>query len=234
MGNTILYRMVREWRDHDRSDIIFDKMLIIGRVYSASVTRGAGQKGKDVPDVEEDLLRHLAERVRLDGKELDSRIAACRASGRVNCGSAHLAIETHSFLNNLIVEGIRDWRGNPPADGQRKVRARNSFVSKYLHFHAPMFFFILDSIVTKTLRYLPGGTSPVSWPAHLAGPIRTDYGKHCIRMLKCAADHYEAIDWTPRLIDGHLMGYINEADVPADIASARDARKAAADRRKEN
>jgi len=226
MGNTVLYKMVQDFPNHSCPDIVRDKMLIIGRVYSAAVTRGAGLKGSEVEDNEGGLYGHLADRIVAKGGELDKRIDSCRNYGRVNLANVHSVIEAHAFLNGIIVEGIKAWRGQE-STSERNVWARASFVSKYLHFHVPMAFFILDSIVSATLKNLRPPRTRTQWPATSRKEHRTAYGTHCVRMLDCADRHYSGTDWTPRMLDGHLMGYINGDGIPSDVLVARNKRIAA-------
>lgn len=223
MGNTVLYKMVQDFPDHSCPDIVGDKMLIIGRVYSAAVTRGAGLKGGDVEDNEGGLYRHLAEQIVAKGSELDKQIENCRNYGRVTLANVHSVIEAHTFLNGLIVEGIKALRGQD-STSERKVWARSSFVSKYLHFHVPMAFFILDSIVSATLKNLRRPHARTQWPTTCYKEHRTAYGTHCVRMLDCAHRYYSGADWTPRMLDGHLMGYIKGDGIPTDVQVARDKR----------
>ena len=223
MGNTVLYRMVSDYPGHSCPDLIRDKMWIIGRTYSASVSRGAGTKGKEVQEPQGGLYLFLAQLVVKHGETLDRQISCCRETGRVSRPTVAKAIELHSFLEGILVDGIRSWRGEAyEMQKQRRVKSRASFVSKYLHFHAPMAFFILDSIIAKKLKNLREYRGKLEWPAGIEEKHKTNYGKHCIRMLDCAEQHYQDRGWTPRMIDGHLMGYIRDDRIPAEIAAARD------------
>ncbi|NOW46683.1 hypothetical protein FHW96_002843 [Novosphingobium sp. SG751A] len=220
MGNTVLYRMVRDYPDHKDPAIVQDKMLIIGRVYSAAVTRGGGSKGEDSASEADGLYQHLARAVVEQGVELDRMIEQCRNIGRVSFRNLSQIIETHRFLNDLIVSSIKQWRGRT-ADGTRKVHGRTSFVSKYLHFHAPMAFFIYDSIVNDTLKLLMGRNSRIEWSEDFGDDLRNTYARHCYHMLRCTQNYYSGVKWNPRLIDGHLMGYINGSETPEEISKAR-------------
>jgi hypothetical protein len=178
-------------------------MLIIGRVYSAAVTRGAGEKNIENTKLAEKLYDHLAKTIKKRHKAIDECIGECNRMTRASSENISYIIESHSFLNAIIVDGINEWR----QAGNREVKDRTSFTSKYLHFHAPMAFFILDSVVQKELKKQGFNGKRTTWPDDCKMQHRTKYGMHCIRMLKYASDNY-GDDWTPRLIDGHLMGYI--------------------------
>ena len=203
-GNTVLYRMVDENPGHSCPAVIKGKMLIIGRVYSAAVTRGAGKKAAENSNLENNLYDHLAKRIKRRHKAIDECITECRNMERVSCKNIRYIIETHSFLNNIIVCGINEWRST----SRRELLDRTSFTSKYLHFHAPMAFFILDSIVQNKLKENGAKGKLTCWPEDCMPEHHTKYGKHCIRMLEYISEKKYGNNWTPRLIDGHLMGYI--------------------------
>jgi hypothetical protein len=213
MGNTVLYQMVDDYPDHSDASVVRDKLLVIGRVYAASPTRRAGQRA-DYNDSEKiELLSYLAQCLFEQRNELDSLISACRELGRVSGASVKQVIEAHAYLENLIVNGIRNWRGEK-ADVQngKLVGSRSSFVSKYLHFHAPMAFFILDSIVEKRLMKYRVPRSRTPWPNDFPENLRNRYAKHCFWMLKHIEKSYGGINWDPRMVDAHLMGY--QASIP--------------------
>lgn len=220
MGNTVLYRMVRDYPDHKDPAIVQDKMLIIGRVYSASVTRGGGSKGEESESKADGLYHHLAQAVVEKGDELDQMIEQCRSIERVSFENLETVAKVHQFLNGIIVASIKGWRGSG-GEGVRGVHGRISFVSKYLHFHAPMAFFILDSIVVETLKFLRMPRSRAKWPVGFLADLRTGYATHVWHMLNCSDEHYSSLDWTPRLIDGHLLGYINAPAAPEAIQNAK-------------
>lgn len=203
-GNTVLYRMVAENPRHDVPGVIKGKMLIIGRVYSAAVTRGAGEKNNENTNLADNLYDHLAKTIMKKHKAIDECIGECNNMGRASSSNIRYIIETHSFLNGIIVDGINKWR----KEGNREVNNRTSFTSKYLHFHAPMAFFILDSIVQKKLQENGAKGKRTNWPKDCGPKHHTQYGNHCLRMLEYIREKKYDDNWTPRLIDGHLMGYI--------------------------
>lgn len=129
MGNTVLYRMVKDYPGHTCPDIVRDKMMIIGRVYSAAVTRGAGERGGEI-EAAIDLYDHLAQHIVSVGCELDKQIDSLRHLGRLDLSNLRSVIEAHSFLNGVISDSIRGWRGRD-GDHDRERPARYSFVSKF-------------------------------------------------------------------------------------------------------
>lgn len=210
-GNTILYRMVKENLHHETPAVTKGKIGIIGRVYAAAVNRGAGERNQENANLDKKLIDHLAKKIKRRHVAVDECIGECRKIKRVSYENIRYIIETHSFLNAIIVDGINEWREY----NGREVKDRSSFTSKYLHFHAPMAFFILDGIVEKELNTKlsklnkKSSHKVISWPDDCKEKHHTRYGKHCIKMLEYASIKYEKHDWNPRLIDGHLMGYIS-------------------------
>lgn len=205
-GNTILYRMVAENPTHDDEDVIKGKMQIIGRTYAASVTRGAGKKGNE----QDGFLDHLVKDIKSIGKELDEHVLNCNKYRRVDVNNLHYTLNAHSFLDMQIVNSIKDWRTDNKEPSNRDVHSRISFVSKYLHFHAPMAVFIFDSIAEKKLKEkgLKGFRAriPEEWKY-----VNTKYAKYCLRMLEFIRQENYGTAWTPRQVDGHLLGYMEKS-----------------------
>jgi hypothetical protein len=203
--------MVDENLEHEDPEVIRDKMLVIGRVYSAAVTRGGGVKDDTKDGLPSNLYDHLAESIKKIGVELDRKIAECRRLGRVSRDNLKPVVETHSYLNSQIVKSIKAWR-SPTVKGKvaQDVSTRISFVSKYLHFHAPMAVFIFDSIAQKNLRLEGLKGKRTNWPSDWNHNLHTAYATHCLRLLDYIKDEKYPDNWTPRLIDGHLLGYIKK------------------------
>lgn len=223
MGNAMLYRMVKEHIGHRDHEITRDKIWIIGRAYSASIARGAGAKGQDVKDVEGGLFGLVARQMANQCEKIDGLIEACRGLERVSPENVDLAVETHGFLDTLIVKCIHEWQGRSYGqDGNRRVSSRGSFSSKYLHFHAPMAFFILDSIVERRVGMYAKRNQFSDDQRRFIAKLKGRYGKHCGRMLACAENLYAHTAWTPRLIDSHFMKYNQATPPPAEIAEIVD------------
>ena len=204
--------MVAENPKHDDVEVIKDKMLVIGRVYAAAVTRGAGVKDEINDGLPSKLYDHLAQSIKDDGSRLDKDIGEIAKLDRVCRITLKHVVAVHSYLDNQIVRAINSWqKKSVEGHAVRGVRSRISFVSKYLHFHAPMAVFIYDSISQKNLRLGGLKGQRVQWPEDWDENICTPYGNHCLRLLKyIESESYEG-KWTPRLVDGHLLGYIKKS-----------------------
>lgn len=138
--NHVLYKMCTEQPKHDNATVVEGKIQLIGRAYSVSPSRGI-KIDKFYP--------RLAQVIALHGNALDEKILVARARGRISREILPMVVDAHDFLNRLIADFIRD---NLELDATSNVGHRRSFCSKYLHFHAPMTFPILDSVVENALR----------------------------------------------------------------------------------
>lgn len=205
LANVTLYRMVAENPTHNDSKIVADKMLVIGRVYSAAVTRGGGKRNEEESALPESLYQHLAELVVSVGPDLDDRLRKLGTLDRVSSLNLHDIADCHRFLASTLVAGINGWRSTASS---REVHARDSFVSKYLHFHAPQAFFILDSIAQNKLKADGMLGWRARWPADFSKTLRTPYASYCLRLLTYIERKYPAGVWSPRSVDGRLLGYL--------------------------
>jgi len=205
LANTTLYRMVAENPGHQDPKIVADKLLVIGRVYSAAVTRGAGARSEDDSDLSKTLYPHLAARIVDVQPELDRQLVQLNRLERVDASSLAAVATCHQLLADVLVTAINEWRS---ATSLRTVRARDSFVSKYLHFHAPMAFFILDSLAREALRMDGMRGWRVRWPVDFSKALHTPYASYCLRMLAYIERSYANQPWTPRSVDGKLLRYL--------------------------
>lgn len=154
VGNLAFYRMCAEYPNHDDREIIWDKILFISRVYS--VSRGLGGEWEA-----------LAKAIQRKGTKLDAKIADARRLPFLR--SIETVIETHAYLDRIVCKTL-DSAGNV-------ANGRASFVSKYLHFHAPDAFPILDTLAWAALKQLtPGFRTAIERP--------TPYARFCERFAR--------------------------------------------------
>jgi hypothetical protein len=138
-------------------------------------------------------------------RQLDRQVTQLRQIQRIEVQSVASVVECHSFLASVLIDGINEWRST---NSDRDVQARDSFISKYLHFHAPMAFFILDSLARTALKANGMRNWRVRWPNDFGTELRTPYASFCFRMLSYIDLSYLGPWWTPRMVDGHLLGYL--------------------------
>ena len=131
---------------HDFADV-YAKVVIIGRVYAAGISRSSRADGDREAAVAQGIVRQAA--------EIDAALKAL-ASVQFNRATAARIIELHA----------RTARGLKQYTGERWLQ---SFVSKYLHFHCTLVP-ILDSRAETCIGGLVDWTSVYSIRAAIGRP----------------------------------------------------------------
>lgn len=184
--NDVLYAMCRTMPAHEDVSEIHAKVGIIGRTYASGIERHAAS-GLD-PIV--DTLRRCARWLDPALADLGRRDRAPRRDDIARLTSVH---------GRVLGEIVKCTRsGNRP----------RSFVSKYLHFHAPVFP-IYDSVVAGKIQrrdWYP-------WSARLSREYRAElprlrddvYWRFVVRIVQIAEDWEAAgLEPTARKIDTYL------------------------------
>lgn len=181
--NQILYAMCRDNPAHGDPYVTAGKITAIGRIYAAAPERGAGS-GR-----EPGSLSH-AIAVRLANSPLDERLDAIAFAERFSELNRARVVEAQRLLVDEVARATRGWSISGD-DGDWSPRNQASFASKYLHFHRPNAFPIMDSYAKAGLAC-----------AGLKGPLGT-YEQFCASIAR----HVERQDpgWTPRSIDTDLV-----------------------------
>lgn len=179
--NQILYTMCRDNPAHGDPYVTAGKITAIGRIYAAAPERGAGS-GR-----EPGSLSH-AIAVRLTNSSLDERLNAIAFADRFSEANIAQIVEAQRLLMEEVAHATRRWSISGD-DGACSPRNQASFASKYLHFHRPNAFPIMDSYAKAGLacaglkgpfgtyeqfcagiaRHVEGRT----WAGHRAASIRT-------------------------------------------------------------
>jgi hypothetical protein len=182
--NQILYRMCAEHPLHKDPFVTSGKVIAIGRIYAASPERGAGKGRHPSQTIFAAVGETLVE------SNLDHKLEAIGDSFFEDDGVASKVVDLHGYLVDRIGRAITLWSTNGESDDWTP-RAYKSFASKYLHFHFPNAFPIMDSFAVLGLR------SNVT-----TGSIDT-YAKFCAAML----DHVKSQigPWSLRGIDTRLV-----------------------------
>ena len=145
--NKVLYGMCLDECGHTCPQINSGKILAIGRIYSASPERGVAPLYTPSDSFVASLGRALAD------SDLDTYLSAF--SERENISDSDIllrVVDTHALLVSILFSATEAWLGHNSGNESRKARYSRSFASKYLHFHRPNAFPIMDSIATKGLR----------------------------------------------------------------------------------
>ena len=129
--NARLYELCRRYPEHSRPEQTIAKVMLIGRAYSAAIERKAAPSGADGLYVKK--IGPAMRRSHLD------RLVVALPSGRSSLDlRLSCAVQLHHELMTI-------W-GKTGAVGKR------SLASKYLHFHRPDVFPMLDSRASGAIR----------------------------------------------------------------------------------
>jgi hypothetical protein len=203
--NHILYAMCQEQPGHDDVEIVRGKIELIGRAYSAAPSRGVTIEG---------FYRGLADAVVANGACIDAAIAQARRTRRINWEALPKVVDGHRTLSDVIITFIRD---NRDGNSDRGLGHRDSFSSKYLHFHVPGMFPILDSRVEKALRRRRHAKVYTNRSGRVG--VSGRYAAFCRHFLSYAEARHDPERWTPRSVDGELWPYPVENTLKAEAKS---------------
>lgn len=129
-ANDWLYKLCQQYPGHDDESHCIAKVWLIGRSYSAAIERKSAPAGSDK------LYKDIAPRMRRS--KLDELIAALPNGRNSYLTRFSRGVEVHADLMKI-------W-SSAGANGKR------SLASKYLHFHRPEVFPILDSFALGAIR----------------------------------------------------------------------------------
>lgn len=181
--NQILYAMCRDNPAHGDPYVTAGKITAIGRIYAAAPERGAGSGREASP------LAHVIA-VRLLKSPLDERLKAIAFAERFSESNRAQVVRAHQLLVDEVALATREW--STAFDNEdRSPRKQASFASKYLHFHRPNAFPIMDSYAKAGLLC-----------AGLNGPF-DNYERFCAGFATHVEDQVPS--WTPRSIDTRLV-----------------------------
>ncbi len=188
--NQILYGMCLEQPKHVDSYYIKGKLLAIGRTYSASIQRKAGKQKRRGFSFFDYVSKRLV------NPKLNTLLAKLPDNKRIDDKSVRKnVIDCHQYLVDLIKESTESWDCDRPDNW--KAAAHRSFASKYLHFHKPNAFPLMDSTANEGLK------------CEGLGGANGDYEKFCCKVLDFSED--KSKDWTPRSIDMELTAIGKES-----------------------
>lgn len=181
IGNRVLYKMCEDHPRHRRPDDVIAKIWLIGRAYAAAIERRKTQDS-NLGDV---FYTNVVVPT-IIASDIDRWIAkAMRSESRADILDAHF--KTTNLFNAISGLGKR------------------SLASKYLHFHAPHLFYILDQRARKglagitELRTVRGA----GWD----NQYRLLYDK-CSALTVAIQERY-SIKLSPRQVDNLLLSRLN-------------------------
>jgi hypothetical protein len=134
LSNNVLYKLCQDYPGNSNLQEVVTKVMIIGKTYSASIER---RRTSSVPKIKgEDYYKQVASEIKT--LALDAELGDMRSSEPSELKNIKSALRMHQRLVSAVEKFA-------------KIRHR-SFASKYLHFHAPNWFFIFDSIASGELK----------------------------------------------------------------------------------
>lgn len=122
VSNNVLYEMCKKYPSNKNTADVVAKIFLIGRSYAASIER---TKNDNVYE------KKIPELVAKHGKDIDSALLECNKS------DLQSVFSTYDLILNSFHEVSGKWN--------------RSLASKYLHFHQPENFFLMDSRAKKGL-----------------------------------------------------------------------------------
>lgn len=207
LSNSVLYDLCRKHPDHTELKVVIAKTLIIGRVYSATLERGnvAGTESGDLFYTKHvfPVFRKLFSSKRVQRIVTDLQLKKATPVDILN-------------LHGLMVKALY---------GLRKLN-KVSFCSKYLHFHYPESYFIIDSRAKYALALLSSylsvkGLLTVNSQEsyfNTKNDINYDYEKFynkCI-LVRAALEKFSNRKWSIREFDTLLINIANKLSVKSE------------------
>ncbi len=186
--NQVLYKMCLKFPENECAYVIAGKVTAIGRIYAAPPARGAG---KAIPNGKP-LEREIGER--LAASKLGRLLSEIEPLDRISeKGVFDKVVKAHEYLVEEISAATGAWK-----DVIRKEnwtpKNQPSFASKYLHFHRPNAFPIMDSFAKKGLRV-----------ESVSGSF-SNYRLFCEGILRYSnISNKHGDNWTPRGLDTELV-----------------------------
>lgn len=138
IGNDILYDLCRTFPRHVNDAEIIAKVLLIGRVYAATIERGRGDSVGANVSGDVFYTEHVTKAFR--NSELDGRLKSLAKFDDIDESSVSEVLDTHGYFVTVLKRLTH--------------KEKRSFASKYLHFHRPKLFFLFDSRAVDAIRKL--------------------------------------------------------------------------------
>jgi hypothetical protein len=183
-GNKVLYDLCATHPRHTRDDVIIAKVWLIGRSYAAAIERGR-------PDAAPgDAFYEDVVAVKIMDSPIDDWLRAVRRAP--TSGARHVAtiLSVHNNLTRLFSE--------------ISGKDRRSLASKYLHFHAPDYFYIYDTRAVKGLSAFTGLLGRQYATPGEYDPAYKSFVLRCVALRQFLQDHKKArLD--PRRFDNFLL-----------------------------
>jgi hypothetical protein len=204
VSDGLLYDLCKKYPDHRNPKAVTAKMLLIGRTYAATAERGrsAGAAAKSSND--DFYIRDLPESLRTSN--LDDILAWLRQFPRISEQNMSEVIKAHTELMNVLymLTGV----------------GKRSLASKYLHFHRPDLFFILDSRAQNAIRLVSSKLQRNSMPMEFPGDSQYVLFVRSALLLRERLEGEFDVTLTPRHLDRILLAVDTAATKQKNSVSA--------------
>ena len=166
VSNQMLYNAVKSNPSNLDAPQIIGKLMLIGRTYSAAVERR--RTSNAVQDNRQGLEVIIEAACAIANSNVESQMALVGKTERLSRERITDAVELHS----AVCAALR----------KANQRSNSSLASKYLHFHRPAFFPIVDSYVREGWWWIMDSLGEKNEGWSVFGQVER-YGNWCERVL---------------------------------------------------
>lgn len=192
--NNMLYEAVENNPSNlDRSQII-GKLMLIGRTYSASVERR--KTNGHIKDDRQALEVVIAAAEAIARSKVDYLLSTIGQNEKLTVERVSVAADIHLEICSALAE----------ANG----RENSSLASKYLHFHRPNFFPIVDSYVREGWSWVMEAMQQSYRGWRVLGKVAR-YGDWCEKIVSLQADIERNLGYSVSLrqVDSYLLSIMS-------------------------
>jgi hypothetical protein len=189
VSDGLLYDLCATYPEHRDAKGVTAKMLLIGRAYAAAAERGRSA-GSAAASLNDDFYTcDLPQALR--NSQLDGILDGIRPIQRINEENAAEILQAHTALMDVlrVLTGIN----------------KRSLASKYLHFHLPNLFFILDLRAKGVMRLLSPRSHGRTMISSFGGDPEYSAFVRAALSLRQALENEFGVQLTPRHLDRILL-----------------------------
>jgi hypothetical protein len=192
--NQMLYQAVKDNPDNDEPAQIIGKLMLIGRTYSASVerrkTNGTAKDERQALDVIIEAAHAIAQ------SDVHDLLAKIPRPAVLSLRNIDQATAIHAQLCKALSAANK--------------RENSSLASKYLHFHRPNFFPIVDSLARLSWSWVMDARGE-SYRGYTTFGKVARYGEWCKKVLNLQNDMKAqfAHDVSLRQVDNYLLSIMS-------------------------
>lgn len=193
LSNKVLYDLCRTSPLHVDAGVVLAKMLLIGRTYAAAIER------RRTKDTGNDHFYTTEVAPTMIKSKIDAWIQRASKTSLASDEGLRIMIETHARTTELFrrISGLE----------------KRSLASKYLHFHVPELFFILDARAVQGMRKVRQIVGRVSASHGRGDPQYTTFAEKCNRLRAHCENEFD-IRLSPRRLDSLLLAlYENKSSI---------------------